>query len=159
MKNLFLLTAVVLLLASCGGDNQPTSTINPDGIFVAQHDYQLSADIDPTTMSQLLSENFGYDALSFPTEEFYSITSQGELDLFNQQLPVNEQISLPDLDSHSYFLTRSPACPNWFELAGVQPVNQAAGEFTMTVNEFTLTGVACPAVIEKIYSVCMAEKF
>ena len=54
MKKLLLLAIVSLLLLACGGDNTPTSAINPDGQFVASHSFQLSTPIDPTTMTLLL---------------------------------------------------------------------------------------------------------
>jgi len=160
MRKICLLAITVLLCTACGSDTDhpPTSSINPDAVFVESRNFQLSAAIDPATMTPLETRSFGFDPFVFPTEESYRIATQNDLDLFNQQLPLTWQLSLTDLDLHSYFLIRAPACPDWFELAGAQSNGQATDDFILTVNQFTLTDVACAAVIEKLYAVFQADK-
>jgi hypothetical protein len=160
MRKLWLLAIAVQLCTACGSDtdNPPTSSINPDAVFVASHNIQLSAAIDPATMTQLATSSFGTDPFAFPTEESYIIATQNDLDLFNQPLPLAWQLTLTDLDLHSYVLISSPSCPSWFELAGAQSNGEATDDFTLTVNQFTLTDAACAAVIEKFYAVFQVDK-
>jgi len=159
MKKLFLLAAAVLLLPACGGDNTPTSTINPDAVFVSRLNFQISAAIDPATLNLLQTEYFNGEVIIFPPEDISTIVTQEDLDLFNQYfLPLGKQVSLADLEIYTYFLLMSPGCPYWYEVAGIRPSGQAASEFTLTVNEFTLPDAACPAVIQTAYSVFRAEK-
>jgi hypothetical protein len=148
------------LLVACGSDNDntPKSTTNPDAKFVGTEKYQISADIDPETFTQVEPEYLGFDdGISPPREGSYVITAQSDLDLFNQELPVDQQVVLTDLDLYSYFFIRAPYC-SWFELSSIKPVDQSLNEFIVTFNEFNLPDVVCAAVMEKTYYVFKAEK-
>lgn len=160
MRKTFLLATVVLLLAACGSDNDntPKSSTNPDAKFVGTVEYQIHADIDPETFTQVEQVYFGDDdGITPPREQSYVITAQTDLDLFNQDLPVDQQVALTDQDVYSYIFIRAPHC-SWFELSSIKPVDQPINEFIVTFNEFNRPDLACVAVSEKIYQVFKAEK-
>ena len=147
--------AISIFLLACGGNvNAPKSAINPLARFISTETFSFGAIIDSAPLVQ--EQQFSlYHSLGYARDRTYAISTQQELDAFNQTIAPEERVSLANLEVYTYFFVRAPDCPEYLEYAGD---SYDGGILTMTLSRFTVDGAVCPAVMVESYYVFKAHK-
>ena len=100
----------------------------------------FTADIRQETMIERNDVQVRGDS---PRADTYAISTQAELDAFNQALP-SQPLALSDLATHTFFLVRGFDCPDRYALAGG---SYSGGVLTVQLDHYTNDNAACPAVV------------
>lgn len=150
-KPIYFMIIVIFLITACSsGDNN--NAVNDE--FVGSRDFTFNTAIDSTILTQEDSFRI-YETSIAPRDEAYAIENDANLDAFNQTLAADEQISLTDLDTYTYYVIRDPGCPDYFDYSNHSYNNNL---LTITLDHFHVPNVVCLSIIEELYLVFKAKK-
>ena len=150
-KTNYCMMIIILLIAACGGGGGDNDT---SAEFLGSTDFVFNTIIDSTTLIQ--EDSFTIrESFFVPRNEAYVIQSDGDLDTFNQTLTANEQISLADLDTYTYFFLTDPGCPDFFDYSNH---SYNSDMLTITLDHFHQPNVGCADVLEELFVVFKAIK-
>ena len=123
-------------------------------IEITSYDFLFNSSIDPDTLTQeddivILGE------INDTMDVFYIIDNMNDLDSFNENFPLTDQISFTDLDEYSYFLILDLKCPDHYEYNSHEYLENV---LTITLDHIFRFDQACPLVLEERYIVFKAKK-
>lgn len=170
MKQLTFVLLVSMLLAACGGGSippsteagkttvsPPVSTTEPSAGFLATEEFSFRAAVNANTLEPAPQRFVTfYNSFQSGLGRSYVIATVSDLEQFNQKLSATEtKVSLSDLDRYTYFLMKSPSCPDLPEYAGY---TYKGDDLVISVNNFRRINVLCVAVVTLPYYVLRAQK-
>ena len=150
-KSVIFVLIVVFLILSCGGGG---SGNDADAEWVGARNFSFNTIIDASTLTQEDSFRL-YESFSVPRDEAYVIQSNSDLDAFNQTLTTNEQLSLSDTDTHTYFFIRDPGCPDYFAYS---THSYSHNLLIIALDHFHQPNVGCTAEMQELIIVFKADK-
>ena len=139
------LTLFGLLIQSCGSDSTsaPTSTTNPNGVYVSTQTYTFASKVDPASFTYN-----GQTTTSIINGASYVINNSNDLDAINQNAqstgPANiQRISINDLGIYSYYFIKAAGCPFYSEYSEVE---LSGNSLSIKLNVFTQGNISCPQI-------------
>jgi hypothetical protein len=157
MRPSILSLVISIFLFSCinGGIDLPTSFTDTRAKFVSSKRISFQTKIDAETLTQ--EQGFSLSG-SFDSRQrratAYIISTQEELNAFNQTVSLHERVILDNLQIYTYFFMRAPSCPEFFEYVSH---SYEEGTLTIVLNHFTVRR-ACPLIMVETYYVFRARK-
>ncbi len=155
-KTIYFILIISLFTALGCSDSDDAKDSNDE--LLGSRDFIFNTAIDPSTLVQEDSFTIYSPVIEIvAAPESYTIESNDDLEVFNgtHSSDQNEYISLPDLETYTYFFIRDPVCPDYFDYSHH---DYSDNQLTITLDHFHERDIECPAEYIESYLVFKAAK-